>query len=612
MRDRVRKRTLSVIVVVFGLCSSMGGENAVAFVPSAQHMNCPRTATHGYYYQSTRTTSVATGHDRMIILSMVGTKRPRLTEEITLKAATTEDHNVSSVAKPKITFGYLPDFMQKDPLLVTKEKWKEKTMLSEIIEENTSETKRQKSEMMAMTAVSAVFAIGVIYALASNTPNMITVDPKEFNSESENVVRGLFREGNAERLEVATRNIVGTVLPQNAEDVIAVSIGEGLAGAIGAFATWLLGMILNFKNDEDFIIEPISASMKSTGIEPTTKRPLGGRNMDSLVSGAVADGDYFFTRAAAQPLLEALGIPTFFASLASVLIATVPYEAVKISSQSRRNEVEKQEALLEMLLKEEEDRRKNFGMKRKLDIGGASYIMDKLSNNAFDFIQRLNVRPSMDDFVEEDVEEIIPVKNEQLPVVDYVELFADITKWLEYDVLITNYRGILSMPNGEMLSAGWESAIFGLLAALSSQLYQDVLYLYSDFGNPMKREMTLNRSPEGWASIYATKTLSAATLFGVYEGVRGPTSRLLSQIISGGIGGCLGSKDYDMCMETYLIDNPPAASLQAEFRASVVSVMNSLDSFSYLLPLNDKETLESFFRGVAVSVYSELLRFSSG
>ena len=607
MRDRVRKKTLSDIVMVFGLWSSMGGENAVAFVPLAHfHLNCP-----------TRTMSVATGHDRkIIILSMVSTKRPRLTDDITLKAATTKDHDVSSsVTKPKITFGYLPDFMQKDPLMVTKEKWKEKTRLYNIIEENTSETKRQKNEMMAMTAVSAMFAIGVIYSLASNTPNMIVVDPKEFNSESENVVRGLFREGNAERLEVATRNIVGTVLPQNAEDVIAVSIGEGLAGAIGAFATWLLGKFLNFKNDEDFIIEPINASMKSSGIEQTMKRPMGGRNMDSLVSGAVADGDYFFTRAAAQPLLEALGIPIIFASLASVLIATVPYEAVKISSQSRRNEVEKQAELLEMLLKEEEDRRKNFGMKRKLDIGGASYIMDILSNNAFDFIQRLNVRPSMDTFVEEDVDEvveIIPEKSKQLPVVDYVELFADITKWLEYDVLITNYRGILSMPNGEMLSAGWESAIFGLLAALSSQLYQDVLYLYSDFGNPMKREMTLNRSPEGWASIYATKTLSAATLFGVYEGVRGPTSRLLSQIISGGIGGCIGSKDYEICMETYLINNPPAASLQAEFRASVVSVMNSLDSFSYLLPLNNKETLESFFRGVAVSVYSELLRFSSG
>jgi hypothetical protein len=146
------------------------------------------------------------------------------------------------------------------------------------------------------------------------------------------------------------------------------------------------------------------------------------------------------------------------------------------------------------------------------------------------------------------------------------------------------------------------------MAAFSSQLYTDVLYLYSDFGNPIKREMTLNRSLEGWASIYVTKCLSAATLFGVYEAVRGPTSRLLSQLVSGGVGGCVGSKDFDLCIETYLVDNPPAASLQAEVRASVVSMMNSLDSFSWLLPLNDQETLESFFRGVAVSVYSELIR----
>jgi hypothetical protein len=150
------------------------------------------------------------------------------------------------------------------------------------------------------------------------------------------------------------------------------------------------------------------------------------------------------------------------------------------------------------------------------------------------------------------------------------------------------------------------------MAAFSSQLYTDVLYLYSDFGNPMKREMTLNRSLEGWASIYVTKCINAATLFGVYEAVRGPTSRLLSQLVSGGVGGCVGSNDFDLCMQTYLIDNPPAASMQAEFRASIVSMMNSLDSFSWLLPLNDQETLESFSRGVAVSVYYELVKFFNG
>ena len=153
---------------------------------------------------------------------------------------------------------------------------------------------------------------------------------------------------------------------------------------------------------------------------------------------------------------------------------------------------------------------------------------------------------------------------------------------------------------------------YSLLAALSSQLYTDVLYLYSDFGNPIKREKTLNRSIEGWTGIYATKCLSAATLFGVYEAVRGPTSNAFRKLVSGGTGGCVGSKDFDLCMETYLMDNPPSPTIGADFRATIVSIFsdttNWLDNFSYLLPLNDQETLNSFFRGVAVSVYSELLR----
>ena len=126
---------------------------------------------------------------------------------------------------------------------------------------------------------------------------------------------------------------------------------------------------------------------------------------------------------------------------------------------------------------------------------------------------------------------------------------------------------------------------------------------------PLKRERTINRSLEGWASIYATKCVSAATLFGVYEAVRDPTSRLVSQLVSGGVGGCAGSKDFALCTETYLINNPPTATLQAELRAFVVSSMNWADSLSTLLPLNDQETFASFARGAVVSVYSVLDRF---
>merc|ERR1712127_720872 len=177
----------------------------------------------------------------------------------------------------------------------------------------------------------------------------------------------------------------------SAEDVIAVSIGEGIAGAIGAFATWLLGIVLNFKDDEFSAI---------SGVESTKRYVETGRmdargKVDALVSGAVADGDYFLTRAAAQPLLEAVGIPIFVASLASVILATLPYEAVKLSSQKRRQETE-EEILLNMLLEEEENRQRDYS------------VVDEVSNNIFNFIQRLNVRASMDDEDDDEVFEDEP------------------------------------------------------------------------------------------------------------------------------------------------------------------------------------------------------------
>jgi hypothetical protein len=215
-----------------------------------------------------------------------------------------------------------------------------------------------------MSVFSLALAIGVVYALASSSPEMVASD--EFK-ESTNVIRDLLREGNVERLELVTRNIASTVIPQSAEDVIAVSIGEGIAGVIGAFATWLLGLVLTFKRDEAFIITPLTSSEFEVG-KGVYERGMGGQNnVDALVSEAVADGDYFLTRAAAQPLFEAVGVPIFFASLASVLLATLPYEAIKLSTRKRMNALE--EEILLGILEEEEAR-------RQTDMN----VIDKLSN----------------------------------------------------------------------------------------------------------------------------------------------------------------------------------------------------------------------------------------
>ena len=447
MSDAVRKRSLSALVV-FGACTS---RNGVAFAPSLAYAS-KKSAKNTWNIRLQNRRQRVSGDKHMTLDMVFGTKRPRSTiGTVAIEEDDSETQHPGDdqqpTPKPKIKFQALPDFMQKDPLMVTKQRWLEETT---IIEQETPISDRQKNEMMVMSAVSIALAVGVVYALASSAPEMI----KDTQTESENVVRDLMREGNAERLEIATRNIVGTVLPNSAEDVIAVSIGEGIAGAIGAFATWLLGLILNFKSDDGFVVTPTNGGGRhgSGG-----SGPMGGQSMNALVSEAVADGDYFLTRAAAQPLLEAVGIPLFFASLASVLIATVPYEAVKITSQKRRQDME-EKVLLEMLLEEEENRKKDQN------------VVDRISNNMFEFISKLNVRANFDDDVADDnIDDgasgisVLQKEEEQknVPALDYVELFADLTKWLEYDVLISNYRGVLTLPNGMLLSTGWESAIFG-------------------------------------------------------------------------------------------------------------------------------------------------------
>ena len=83
----------------------------------------------------------------------------------------------------------------------------------------------------------------------------------------------------------------------------------------------------------------------------------------------------------------------------------------------------------------------------------------------------------------------------------------------------------------------------------------------------------------------------AATLFGTYEAVRAPASRFVGQLVSGGVAGCAGSKDFDLCMETYLIDNPPSGTMEA------LSNIDWEDNVAWLLvPFNE---LDAIFASMA-------------
>ena len=352
--------------------------------------------------------------------------------------------------------------------------------------------------------------------------------------------------------------------------------------------------------------------------------------VEGIVTEAVADSDYFITRAAALPLFEALGIPPIAATLASVLLATVPYEFIKISAKQKRGRDE-ENRLMNALLEEERERRTMEGKKRMGLFGPLLSNVDKGSSTGDDIGQSLNSKenkgrkltvlsslPLASSERSKSLTTTMPTTTATINVdtetspkkvvpgtanaVDFVELFSDITKWLEYDVLSNDFSRKLTW-NNMPINSGLESAIFGFLAALSSQLYADLIYRNSEYGLESNREESRNRSLEGWASLYSTKCLSAAALFGVYETVRIPVSTFISNLLTGGVDSCLGSKDFDLCLETYMIDNPADPTREAQIRSVIVAAINLIDRINLDLNNGNVDVTE-FGRSLAVQLYS--------
>ena len=121
-----------------------------------------------------------------------------------------------------------------------------------------------------------------------------------------------------------------------------------------------------------------------------------------------------------------------------------------------------------------------------------------------------------------------------------IDIVADIIKWLEYDVLCTE------LADG---APTWgEAALFGMTAAVSSQVYKDSS-MYFGLGSAEDREAVLRRGRRGWLTTYSKQAVSTAALFGVYESVRTP----LAGILQGGAANCVGSSRPDVCIDSFAV-----------------------------------------------------------
>jgi hypothetical protein len=138
-------------------------------------------------------------------------------------------------------------------------------------------------------------------------------------------------------------------------------------------------------------------------------------------------------------------------------------------------------------------------------------------------------------------------------------------------VLKSEFAGTLQW-NNEVLDPSMTGAVLGLLAAVSSRLYADVLYGQFKYGPDSKQQEVRSRSTEEWFSLYFTTAASAATLFGFYELSQRPIFRWIQGTLAGGVEGCIGSTSFDACLQTYIDTNAPGPSPEAQLRALITNL----------------------------------------
>jgi len=207
--------------------------------------------------------------------------------------------------------------------------------------------------------------------------------------------------------------------------------------------------------------------------------------------------------------------------------------------------------------------------------------------------------------------------------IDGVDLVTDLIKWLEYDALKRDFGAPVGLSNRAdafhvldvdpldpdnlasfaaegvpytpppgpfdfsfgpwhdvHVGLGPTAALFGILAALSSQIYRDST-LFAGYGQAQAREEVKTRTPRRWLITYGQSMASAALLFGGYESLKKPLSILALNLITGGEESCIGSTDFDACIEAYTGDWVPGMFVRSITGSSgAQTVVEVLESFS--------------------------------
>jgi hypothetical protein len=257
------------------------------------------------------------------------------------------------------------------------------------------------------------FALAVILALGLTTTTTSDDTPVLFGF-SVNTDNEL----NEVALATATR-VIDASVPTSSSAYFAAALGESIGGVIGAS----LSVVINVLLRRGVMPRSIDDNNQDTEINGNGSfdRDNFSIRKQPFISQALADGDYFIANSATDSLLVALGVAPEVAKLSSVFIAVVPSELVKLAPKLRQQKTQEDQILQQLLQEQEEEQRLEKLSQRS--IGSFLAMLPKFGSASSMQVQEK--KQSVDTNL------LVPVTGGV--EIDFVEIFADVTRWLEYE-----------------------------------------------------------------------------------------------------------------------------------------------------------------------------------
>ncbi len=199
--------------------------------------------------------------------------------------------------------------------------------------------------------------------------------------------------------------VVQNTVPTTSTEVVAVTLGESIGGVIGAIFSVAINFVLRGGKTND-------GSSESSGSRNNDK------SKKSLVSQGLADSDYFIANSASNALLEAAGVPETVAKYSSVFIAAVPSQLVKVVPRLLQRETplpipdeQQQTPTTNQPFWRKSTKLKVENSKKIVPVAVAAATAAEAASSTTS----------------------VTTEAAAVSAIDFVEVFADVTRWLEYE-----------------------------------------------------------------------------------------------------------------------------------------------------------------------------------